>query len=191
MVRHMWSACCTSFLRQLNYGADKEVVCTNMLQSWMTVVSEYLVPKNGPVETTQETIPEPQPIQSVAVVRQSKKLITLGNPGGDTTENATERVSIVSQNVNSGNHNRRFKRGTDRTSDLTVTRVVKYWRKFIKQQPLRMEPPEWSSKTKDSKHNQFDWATEISQKPALENSEIIGKMGLHRCQTNVPVILMS
>jgi len=177
-----WSTNCTLFSKQLNYESEVECVSPNMLQTWAKLLNDNLSLSEETVSATPEVIPAPPPIPPVAAVGvPPRNLVTLGNPGGDTKNTAEKRVALVSQNVESGMICRVFSRGTIKSSDWKLSKVIRKWRVLIRQQPLRMEPPEWTSKTGEAGHNKFDWVTEFSQKPSFDSNEILGKLGLHHC----------
>ena len=178
----VWSTNRTRFTEQLHHGSDVECVNTNMLQAWAKLLSDHLT-----LETdTVVVVPETEPVQqqqppAPAVGRSAKRLVTMGNPGGDTPEAAQKRIDIVTHNVESGMTNRVFNRRTKKSSDMKISHVVRQWRELSQQQPLRMEPSEWTSKSSESSHNQFDWASEFPPNSSFDSSEILGKLGLHHC----------
>lgn len=178
----MWSTCRTGFTEQIHHGAEVVYVGSGMIQVWAKLVSG-LVSEHDAVDVVTETTPVLQQQPAAAVGKRPKNLVTRGNPGGDTIDASKERVTTASLNVRSGRINRVFNRGTKKTSDLKISHVVRLWRDLIQQQPLRMEPPDWTSKSGKSNHNKFDWATEISQRPSCNFSETLGKLGFHRCPT--------
>ena len=107
------------------------------------------------------------------------RLATLGNPGGDTSDQASHRIKQVRNSLEAGIHHKVFERRSAKTSDYKLKDLMKLWRENIALVPLRIDPDLAAIKGDMSEHNKFDWAKEISSIPQSQTLEILENHGIH------------